>query len=129
MEKAMGDTVNVSSADGHSEVRGTVSLEFGNESQIARWRGVSVGGYPRAEITLDPATMPLTLDEECLQVCTQIKAMLDEERTAILKQIISRYETYRRSARATVDVHEQDEDFARRLHAMLDRLGITEHGF
>jgi hypothetical protein len=129
----MSDKIKIrgSSADGRSDVRGTVSLEFGNESPVARWRGVSVASYPRAEVTLDPATMPLTLDEECLQVCTQIKAMLDEARTTVIKQIVSRYETYRRPARMVdaVDVHEQDEDFDRRLHAMLDRLGITDHGF
>ena len=123
--------MRVNSADGRRDVRGSVSLEFGSESPVARWRGLTVASFPRAEVTLDPATMPLTLDEECLQVCEQIKAMLDEGRTFVIKQIMSRYETYRRPARAidAEHAHEQDEDFDRRLHTMLDRLGITDHGF
>ena len=129
----MSDKIEIrgSSADGRSDVRASVSLEFGSKSPVTRWRGVTVASYPCAEVTLDPATMPLTLDEECLQVCEQAKVMLDEGRTRVIKQIVNRYETYRRPARMVdaVDVHEQDEDFDRRLHAMLDRLGITDHGF
>lgn len=119
-----------SSATGRSDTRGCVSVEFGEDSPIIRWRGVSVNSYPREEVTLGDLA-PLGLTEECFVVASQVKHMLDEGRTTVLKLIWNRYETYLRQQGATVpidaeDAHEQDEDSSRRLHAFLDRLGITD---
>lgn len=110
----------VSSADGRSDVRAHVGLEFGSDSPVTLWRGVSVSSSPRLEVRVDPESY----DDECTQICRQLQAMFNEGFNNIVTQIWARYEALERHRQHAIGQIYDEARGQRRLDDLRFRLGL-----